>query len=110
MIFYTVAYIISTETPRDTHLKASFHYNGIRFINNFGMGERFESNKPIKQEADAVISLVEAELNGETLLSEDLRNDLVLLLENTLLYTSDARARAKMIELLNDIWERYPDD
>ena len=111
-IFYPTDDMITINTMRGAHyIETSSRDDTVNLMYNSAMGERLEfGNAPEQRDADAIISLVEDELNDGPLHSKEHRDNLVRLLENTLLRTSDTKTRAKLIELLGDIDERYPDD
>ncbi|QQR65293.1 hypothetical protein IPH92_01785 [Candidatus Kaiserbacteria bacterium] len=67
------------------------------------MREQFEQKKSPEQQVAETISLVEGELADGPLYSKEHRDDLLAMLVTALTITSDARARAKINELMDEV-------
>ena len=67
------------------------------------MEKHFEQKKSPEEQVSETISLVEGELADGPLYSKDHRDDLLRMLVTALTITSDARARAKINELMEEL-------
>ncbi len=74
------------------------------------MREQFEQKKSQEEQVDDTISLVEGELRDGPLFSIEHRDDLMRMLIAALTISNDARAKAKINELIEDIAKRYQND